>query len=120
MRVVYIADDGTEYDNEYDCQMHENKNNKIIMLDEEGKELDSSNNMNIQSCYYIKIQTNKDLEILQKFYEYTGFAVPEKIGEFYYNYDNDTWRFINDRIKELKYELNKLKNIKEKLNGYQN
>lgn len=123
MRTVYIADDGTEFDNELDCESYEYelnvKNNTIIMFNEEGELLDSSNYMNIENCYYIKIKTNNDLEILQKIYEYTGFIVPNEIGEFYYDdsdrFDN-LWHSIDDRIKEL----NKLKNIKEKMNEYSN
>ena len=119
MRTVYIADDGKKFDDEYDCKMHDYelkiKNNTIIMLNEEGYKLDSSNDENIEYCYYIKVQTDKDLEILQKIYEYTGFTVPNKLGEFYFD-DSDTWYLIDDRIKELKNELNKLKNIKEKMN----
>lgn len=123
MRTVYIADDGTKFDNELDCENYEYelnvKNNTIIMFDEEGEVLDSSNYMNIENCYYIKIKTNNDLEILQKIYEYTGFIVPNEIGEFYYDdsdrFDN-LWHSIGDRIEEL----NKLKNIKEKMNEYSN
>lgn len=122
MRVVYIADDGTEFNNKIECESYEYesniKNNTIIMLNEEGDKLDSSNDMNIEDCYYIKVKTNKDLEILQEIYEYTGFTVPYEIGEFYYG-KNDSWYLIDNRIKELKDELNKLKNIKEKMNEYQ-
>lgn len=121
MKVVYIADDGTEFNNEIECKSYEYesniKNNTIIMLNKEGDKLDSSNDMNIEHCYYIKVKTNKDLEILQKIYDYTGFTVPYEIGEFYYG-ENDSWYLIDNRIKELKDELNKFKNIKEKLNGY--
>lgn len=123
MRTVYIADDGKEFDNEYDCKIYDYKlkikNNTIIMFDKEGKELDSSNDMNIEYCHYIKVKTYKDLEILQEIYECTGFTVPEEIGEFYYG-DGDTWYLIDNKIKELEEELNKLKNIKEKMNEYQN
>lgn len=106
-----------------DCTRHDYelklKNNTIIMFNNQGELLDSLNDMNIEHCYYIKVKTNKDLEILQNIEKHTGFTVPNEIGEFYYD-DSDSWYFINDRIKELNNELNKLKNIKEKMNGYQN
>lgn len=121
MRTVYIADDGTEFDDDFECEKYEYKcdfkNNNIIILDREGEILDSSDDINFNFCHYIKVKSFKDLDILQKIYEYNEFNVPNDIGEFYYDDESDYWYLIDDKIEELNDELNKLKNIKYKLNN---
>lgn len=75
---------------------------------------------NLDQCYYMKISDLKDLDIVNRIGDYTGlYAIPNEIGEFYWD-DSYTWHLIDDRIEELKLELNNLKEVKEKLNRYQN
>ena len=120
MKVIYIADDGTKFDNEYDCERYEYglsiKNNNIIFLDINREKLNVSDE-NLEQCCYMKISDLKDLDIVNRMGDYTGlYAIPNDIGEFYWD-DSDTWYLIDDRIEELENELKSLKEAKEKLNG---
>lgn len=119
MRTVYIADDGMEFDNEYECEKYERKeklkDNTIVMLDSKNNLLDNKIEK-FESCLAISIKNRRDLDIVQYMSEYTGCSCPCNIGDFYYNLSNDEWEFLDDSIEELEEELNYLKKIKEKLN----
>ena len=121
MRMVYIADDGTEFDNEIECNEYEHecnmKNSEIIMLNSNGKKLEITDE-NYERCSYIKITNDKDLNIIKQMgYNIGLYENPEEIGEFYWNYEDEYWIKIDDRIEELESDLEELKIIKEKLNG---
>lgn len=119
MKIVYIADDGTEFDNELECNEYEHKCNMkncgIVMLDVNGEKLEVTDE-NYEKCMYIKITNNKDLEIIsQMSYNIGSYSKPEEFGEFYWD-DSDEWYLIDDKIEELENELEELKKVKEKLN----
>lgn len=120
MRVVYIADDGTEFDNEIECETYEQKeklkDNTIIMLDGNNNLLDNTIE-NFESCLAISIKNRRDLDILHYMEEYTGYSCPYDTGDFYYNTYNNEWECLDTKIKELEAELNSYKIIKEKLNN---
>ena len=120
MRVVYIAEDGTKFDNKIECKTYEQKCNMkncgIVMLDTNGENLEV-NDGNYERCIYIKITNDKDLEIIKQMsYNVGSYSDPEEFGEFYWD-DSGEWCLIDDRIEELENELKSLKEAKEKLNG---
>lgn len=120
MRTVYIADDGTKFDNEIECEQYERKeklkDNTIIMLDGNNKILDN-NIENFESCLAISIKNRKDLDIVYYMGDYTGCSCPYDTGDFYYNTYNHEWEYLDTKIKDLEAELNSYKIIKEKLNN---
>lgn len=119
MKVVYIADDGTEFDNELECETYEQreklKDNSIIMLDRNNNLLENKEE-NFEKCFAIRIKNERDLDIVYYMGEYTGCSCPYDIGDFYYNLNSDGWEYLDDKIKELESELKDFKIIKEKLN----
>ena len=114
MRVVYIAEDGTKFDNEIECEIYEQreklKENTIIMLD-------GNNIENFESCLAIRIKNRRDLDIVYYMEECTGCSCPYDTGDFYYNTYNNEWECLDTKIKELEAELNSYKIIKEKLSN---
>ncbi len=120
MRTVYIADDGTKFDNEIECEKYERKeklkDSNIIMLDKNNKILDN-NIENFEKCLVISIKNKRDLDIVYYMGEDTGCSCPYDTGDFYYDIYNDEWEFLDIKIKDLEAELNSYKIIKEKLNN---
>lgn len=100
MKVIYIADDGKEFDNEFDCQSYEWKLNHphlkdICFYDKDNKVL---GNIFLQETYETTeriVVPNKDaLNDLQEFANYTGFCCYEDIvgcGEWAFDIKKGTF-----------------------------
>lgn len=87
MRVVYIADDGKEFDDKYDCEDYEWKLNHsglndVRMYDKDNNELE---NIFSQDTYEIVmkivIPSENSVKDLQDLGRYTGFGSYEDINE---------------------------------------
>ena len=100
MKVVYIADDGKEFDDEFDCINYEWKVNHphlkdIGFYDEENNKL---TDIFSEEVYCITetvvIPDEIALKELQEFADYTGFCCYKdinKCGEWIFNYDIETF-----------------------------
>lgn len=98
---TYIADDGTEFDDEYDCREYENalsfKNFKGIMLDEDFKKTEK-----IEGAFYLYIPTEEDQNIFKKRSQYEGFDYPTTYGFFRYNVFTDCYVDVEEEYKNSK------------------
>ena len=87
MKVLYIADDGKEFDNEWDCRNYEWKLNHsslkdIYFYDKNNKLLEdifSEETYNVTEK--IVVTTENQLNDLQEFADYYGFCCYEDINE---------------------------------------
>lgn len=102
MRVIYIADDGKEFDDEFDCQNYEWKLNHphlkdICFYDKDNKVL---GNIFLQETYETTeriVVPNKDaLNDLQELANYYGFCCYEDINEC------GEWIFNNSKATFVK------------------
>lgn len=93
MRIIYIADDGTQFDDEYDCKDYEWKLNHshlkdVHIFDKDGKEFE--NILSDDAYHYsakIVVTSNEAVKGLRDLANYTGYCYYEqvnKVGE---------WRF---------------------------
>lgn len=97
MRIVYIADDGTQFDDEFECNAYEWKLNHshlkdIGFFDEDGNIVSGSP---FDDAHYNKVETivipnEKALRDLQALAEYTGFCDYDNINAI------GTWKHYND------------------------
>lgn len=122
MRTVYIADDGTEFSDKTECEEYETlkifKINNIPMLDDKFTWVDTNSFESFNDfelCEYIKVNSKEDLKILKEIYNWTGYEVPNSVGEFYYDHDEYCWKKIDSKIFVLKEEIKFYENIKERL-----
>lgn len=101
MKVIYIADDGKEFDDELACEDYEWKLNHphfkdVHFYDEDGNELDDVfSEGTYNKTEKIVIPNNDALNDFQDFAEYTGFCCYDGVvdcGEW--NFDNDTAEFV--------------------------
>lgn len=97
MRVVYIADDGKEFADEYECMDYEWALNHpylkdVHFYDADGNELDdvfSEETYNIAEK--IVVLNENAVETLQEFANYTGYCAYEDVnecGEWIFNLDS--------------------------------
>lgn len=96
MRTVYIADDGKEFDNEFDCEHHEwmlnHLNLKYVKCYNEDGELfdDIMDDGTYNYSQKIVVPTNLAAKELRDLAEYTGFC--------YYTHitDSGIWKFVKN------------------------
>lgn len=78
MRVIYIADDGTTFDDEWDCKDYEFRQSlsldDIEVYDENDNKLDDIlSEIAYNSCTRVVVKTDKAVSDLHKIVTYTGF-----------------------------------------------
>lgn len=84
MKTIYIADDGTQFDDKYDCKDYEFLSTlkdveKIIIVDAEGtilndNPLDILKDETYHACAKVIITSPAAVESLHKIADYTGFC----------------------------------------------
>lgn len=98
MRVVYYAEDGTEFETSSQCEAYEQeqknarKNFSSRMYDGGGNEIFLNDFDKVGSIDYFDIKSKEDLQILwnelaEKYY----VSMPDQVGQWYYNYEKDRW-----------------------------
>ena len=96
MRVIYIAEDGTLFDNEWDCEHYEFRASlkglkDIVCLDEDGEilyDLFSQDTYNYGNV--ISVLTDDALKTLHKIANYCGWCLWDDIDSI------GTWSFKED------------------------
>lgn len=95
MRVIYIADDGTQFDDVFKCEDHEWKLNHpgssdVHMFDADGNELsDILSEKTYHSAEVIVAESEEALDTLKALADYTGYCC-------YYDITSvGKWRFNN-------------------------
>lgn len=101
---IYIANDGKQFNDEYECRLYEINLLKdgadFVMLDHNEEKTDDP-----QDCYFINIRNQKALDYFTAYEEWEGLRFPSEIGSFYYLREYDDWFPITDNIKELEEKL---------------
>ena len=119
-KTIYIAFDGKEFEDEYDCREYESKE----LQDKYGKDLlvyDNKNNELIpisddyrlsQDSAYVICKSKEALNYINKTFDYNGVNNIDYNGNFpasfYYDFNTDEWKEIEHRIKELQDEIDML------------
>lgn len=94
MRAIYIADDGTTFDDEWDCKDYEFRQSldldDIELYDENGNRFDDILSEDAyNNCTRVIVKTDKAVSDLYKIAEYTGFICYYGIG------GPGTWEYKN-------------------------
>ena len=119
MKIIYRADDGTDFYSEDDCEMYEYKcriadetrNFKSRFFDKKGKEMD---NTDIEDCYehgwYAEFASLEEAEFYDKetseLVGGTYFDNKSCAGRFYYDQKEARWRNLEERYQEYAKVLN--------------
>ena len=100
MKVIYIADDGKEFDNEYDCESYEWKLNhthlyEICFYDKDGNKLeDPYSEDTYNNSERIVVSTEVAMKELHELAHYTGYCCYYDIiecGEWYFDDKAETF-----------------------------
>lgn len=117
MKIIYRADDGTEFYSEDDCAMYERKleygkrNLKSRFFDKKGKEMD---NTDIEDCYerawYAEFASLEEAEFYDKetseLIGNTYFDNKPCAGRFYYDQEDVKWRNLEELYQKYAKVLN--------------
>ena len=121
MRVVYCADDGTEFETEQECRDYELKTADFFeecvnVRAYDDKDVIDFNNYDMEhmenafeNISYIQFGTQKAIDLFLKKGQDFGLLDIEidighsaKVGErYFYNWDTDNWVCLEDRYEEL-------------------
>ena len=118
-KTIYVAFDDKEFDNEYDCREYElntklkDIGDDLLLYDKNGKKIEKIDNQLLaQSIDYIVVKSEKAYEYFVEQMDYFGLNYPDyynsPICSYYYDYDEDEWINIEDRVQCLQLEIDKL------------
>lgn len=121
MRSIFIADDGTEFDDEDDCLEYEAsavlKNDSIMLFDEECNRI--TNVRDLDNVYYGYFKTPEDATTAKELiYEWVGTCSVQSIddaGYWAYSFKEDEFVNIDFEIERLENCVKNIKDIKDKL-----
>lgn len=100
MKIIYIAEDGTQFDDEWDCKFHEWKMkhihlNDIRFYDEKGQLLTSSpfDDIHYNKVEVVVVPNEEALQDLHTLVEYTGFIDYKNIDKIgtWKHYSNNSY-----------------------------
>lgn len=91
MKVIYIAEDGKKFDDEYECEEYERSLKManlppLTMFDHEGEPTDQPD-----AAWFVKIDTEEEADAAHFWNEETGANIPEETGIYFYNEYNNYW-----------------------------
>ena len=118
-KTIYITFDGKEFDNEYDCREYElntklkDIGDDLLLYDKNGKKIEKIDNQLLaESIDYIVVKSEKAYEYFVEQMDYFGLNYPDyyssPICSYYYDYDENEWINIEDRVQCLQLEIDKL------------
>ena len=118
-KTIYIAFDDKEFDNEYDCREYElntklkDIGDDLLLYDKNGKKIEKIDNQLLaESIDYIVVKSEKAYEYFVEQMDYFGLNYPDyynsPICSYCYDYDENEWINIEDRVQCLQLEIDKL------------
>ena len=118
-KTIYIAFDDKQFDNEYDCREYElntklkDIGDDLLLYDKNGKKIEKIDNQLLaESIDYIVVKSEKAYEYFVEQMDYFGLNYPDyynsPICSYYYDYDENEWINIEDRVQCLQLEIDKL------------
>ena len=118
-KTIYIAFDDKQFDNEYDCREYElntklkDIGDDLLLYDKNGKIIEKIDNQLLaESIDYIVVKSEKAYEYFVEQMDYFGLNYPDyynsPICSYCYDYDENEWINIEDRVQCLQLEIDKL------------
>jgi hypothetical protein len=132
--IIYRADDGTDFEDEYDCRLYEWECSikdqmplPVVLLDKHFKPLPVTEPSSFEDCWYIFLGSETAASFLADIWDcdITSTYCPrflhtwdDKSGLWAYDEDTDGWYHLGNRLKELQTEADKcMETINNELGG---
>lgn len=102
---VYIADDGTEFDDKEECETHEllEKGSQLLMIDYRGYDTDS-----IDDCWAVNLRSFVETETFVALCKYSDISAKGVEGPGVYIYTEGTYGNRNDAWTNISTIMNAL------------
>lgn len=124
MKTIYIADDGTQFENKYDCETYEriqyetgyNNSTNFMLFDDEGKRFTENVTDKMDYAYYVYIKNVFNDPYLYDLLKMNDYPIED--GLYYYDDNYEKWTLLDKVISNLETQLKLHLSIKEKIEGY--
>lgn len=125
MKVIYEAKDGTQFNTETECREYEHRHcalfdlHNFVAADSKGNPVPADGyGYSPDDFDYFCCFTEKAVEDCKELFHENGirfnFAIePNKV--YHYNYDEDIWQPLSERLGYLRSECNRLSVLEEKI-----
>lgn len=125
MKVIYEANDGTQFVTEEECQDYERRNSALyditsfIATDKYGNPVPADGyGYSPDDFDYFCCFTEDGVKACEELFRENGirfnFAIePNKV--YHYNYEREVWQPLSEKLKDLSHELDRLSAIEQKV-----
>ena len=121
--IIYRADDGTDFDDEYDCRFYEwqcsvrdEQSPQVVLMDANYKRLPLDHTDSYNDVYYIFIGDEKSAHFLYDIWDcdmvdtyrpdfLCGYKV--KTGLYAYDEEDEKWYHLGDKLEEIQREADR-------------
>ena len=124
-KTIYVAFDGKEFEDEYDCREYElSENGKMLVMtndlltyDKNGKQMFVSQaDCDYERIDYVVFKSKPAYDYFAQLMCSCSLSYPDEIEaeysnykcSYYYDYKYDEWRNINNKIEELQSQIDNL------------
>lgn len=125
MKVIYEAEDGTQFVTEEECREYERKHNVLYDInsffaaDKDGNHVPADGyGYSPDDFDYFCCFTEEASEACEEFFRENGIPLGFKIEPnrvYHYNYEGEVWQPLSEKIGYLSYEINRLSAIEQKI-----
>lgn len=103
MEIVYRAFDGTEFENDWECEAYEQRKNidfssfKSHLYTKGGEEINIQylNAVDCEAILFLDIENENDLEIIADIFSDCGCECAPCVGRWYYDTKDNYWHDYN-------------------------
>lgn len=122
MKTIYIAEDGTPFENRSDCESHELKlktkqmKNQIFGWNADHEPIDYTSETFMESIFYLVCLTDEaaDAFIERNMVDGYGAYGVDGAGTFYWDEEHSEWRHAYNFVQKYEKEINFLEEIMSK------
>ena len=118
MEIIYRAKDGTEFDNEYDCENYENALECEKLKDSlfwwTYRQVSIPVSTNADELYYFYIKSEEALDYMEEVFRNYGWSAYDELevgGVYYWNDIEESFYNIAEQIDRLNDDIKKLQTL---------
>ena len=125
MKVIYEANDGTQFNTEEECRDYERRHSALyditsfIATDKDGNHVPADGyGYSPDDFDYFCCFTEDSVKACEELFRENGIHLYSKLEPnkvYYYNYNKEVWQPLSEKLKYLSHELDHLSAIEQKV-----
>ena len=125
MKVIYEAEDGTQFNTEGECQDYERRNSALydissfIATDKYGNHVPADGyGYSPDDFDYFCCFTEDGVKACENFFRENGIHLSFKLEPnkvYYYDYNKEVWRPLSEKLSDLRSEYNRFSTLEEQI-----